>query len=75
MVKVLSIGANIIIPFIVLFLAFATFMGYIAEEIRGYYNYKWVAIALIVVGYLFQFYKKTMGLILVGISIFIWFLF
>lgn len=70
----LRIGVNIVIPFIILFLAFATWMGYIAENIRDYYNFKWVAMALLIAGYILQFYKRTAGLILVGLSVIGWFL-
>ena len=72
--NILRIGVNILIPLLILFLALATWMGYIAENIRDYYNYKWAAIALLVVGYILQFYKRMVGLILVGLGIFIWFL-
>jgi len=72
--NILRIGANILIPLLILFLIFATWMGYIAENIRDYYNYKWAAIALLVIGYILQFNKKLVGLILIGIGIFIWFL-
>ena len=72
--NILRIGVNIIIPLLILFLVFATWMGYVAENIREYYNYKWTAIALLVGGYILQFYKRMGGLILVGLGIFIWFL-
>jgi hypothetical protein len=72
--SVLRVGINILIPFLIVFLAFATWMGYIAENIRDYYNFKWVAIILLVAGYILQFYKKTIGLVLVGLSILSWFL-
>lgn len=72
--NVLRIGANILIPLLILFLAFATWMGYIAENTRDFYNFKWVAIALLVVGYILQFNKRMVELILVGLSIFMWFL-
>jgi len=73
-INILRIGANIVIPLLILFLVFATWMGYIAENIRDYYNYKWAAIALLGVGYILRFYKRMVGLILVGLGIFIWFL-
>lgn len=72
--NILRIGANILIPLLILFLAFATWMGYIAENIKDLYNYKWAAIALLVVGYILQFNKRIFGLILVGLGILIWFL-
>jgi len=72
--NVLRIGANILIPILILFMVLVTPMGYIAENIRDYYDLKWVAIALTVAGYILQFYKKTFGLILVGLSIIGWFL-
>ena len=72
--NVLRVGINILIPFLILFLVFATWMGYIAEDIRDFYNFKWVAIILLVAGYILQFYKKTIGFILVGLSIVSWFL-
>lgn len=71
----LKIGINILIPFIILFLVFSTFMGYIAESIRDYYNFKWLALTLMFAGYILQFFKKTIGLIVVVFSIFLWFLF
>ncbi|WGG44603.1 hypothetical protein [Rossellomorea sp. DA94] len=73
--SVLRVGINILIPFLILFLVFATWMGYIAENIRDYYNFKWGAILLLLAGYILQLYKKTIGLILVGLSIVSWFLF
>jgi len=72
--NILRIGANILIPLLILFLAFATWMGYIAENIKDLYNYKWAAIALLIVGYILQFNKRIFGLILVGLGILIWFL-
>jgi len=72
--NILRIGVNILIPLLILFLVFATWMGYVAENIREYYNYKWTAIALLLGGYILQFYKRMVGLILVGLGIFIWFL-
>ena len=72
--NILRIGVNILIPLLILFLGFATWMGYIAENTRDFYNYKWVAIALLVVGYILQFNKRMVGLILVGLGILIWFL-
>jgi len=72
--NILRVGANILIPLLILFLAFTTWMGYIAENIRDYYNFKWAAIALLVVGYILQFNKRMVGLILVGLGVFIWFL-
>jgi len=71
--NILRIGVNILIPLLILFLVFATWMGYVAENIREYYNYKWTAIALLLGGYILQFYKRMVGLILVGLGIFIWF--
>lgn len=72
--NVLRVGINILIPFLILFLVFATWMGYIAEDIKDFYNFKWVAIILLVAGYILQFYKNTIGLVLVGLSILSWFL-
>jgi len=72
--SVFRVGVNILIPFLILFLAFATWMGYIAENIRDYYNLKWIAILILVAGYILQFYKKTFGLMIVGLSILSWFL-
>ncbi|PFA69166.1 hypothetical protein CN378_04625 [Bacillus sp. AFS015802] len=72
--NVLRIGASILIPFLLLFLAFATWMGYIAENIRDYYHFKWAALLLLAAGYILQFYKITVGYILVVVSIIAWFL-
>ena len=72
--NILRIGVNILIPLLILFLAFATLMGYIAENIRDYYNYKWAAIALLVVGYILQVSSPNRDLVLVGLGIIIWFL-
>ncbi|WP_044338831.1 hypothetical protein [Rossellomorea aquimaris] len=65
---------NLLLPVLVLFLAFATWIGYIAENIRVSYHYKWGALLLFLVGYGLQFYKKTIGLVIVGLSLVIWFL-
>ncbi|MGM0751644.1 MAG: hypothetical protein ACQET6_06895 [Bacillota bacterium] len=65
---------NLLLPVLVLFLAFATWIGYIAEDIRVSYHYKWGALLLFLVGYGLQFYKKTIGLVIVGLSLVIWFL-
>jgi len=46
----------------------------LAEDIRDYYNFKWAALALLFAGYIVQFYKKSIGLLLVVVSIIIWFL-
>jgi hypothetical protein len=72
--NILRIGVNILIPLLILFLVFATWMGYISENIRDYYNYKWGAIALLVVGYILHFYKRMVGLIIVGLGTIVWFL-
>jgi len=72
--KFLWAGANILMPVLLLFLAFATWIGYIAEDIREYYHFKWAALLLLLVGYGVQFYKKTIGLIIVLLSLVIWFL-
>lgn len=69
---VLKTAINIVIPFLIAFLIFATWMGYIAESTREYYNFKWVAILILIAGYILQFYKKI-GLLLVVLSIIIWF--
>lgn len=71
----LKIGINVFIPFIFLFLVFSTWMGYIAEEIRNYYDYKWLMLGFLLAGYILQFYKKVIGLVVVGTSIYIWYLF
>ncbi|MDQ0483090.1 hypothetical protein QO000_002062 [Alkalihalobacillus hemicentroti] len=72
---VLKIILNALIPFIIIFLVFSTFMGYIAENIRDYYNFKWLALAFILGGYILQYYKWIFGLTVVVLSIYIWFLF
>ncbi|BCB05219.1 hypothetical protein [Bacillus sp. KH172YL63] len=71
--NVLRIGLNILIPFFIGFLAFATWMGYIAEHIRDDYNFKWIALLLMIAGYIIQFYKRTVGYVLVGLSVWWWF--
>lgn len=72
--NIMKIGINIFIPGLLLFLAFSTLIGYLAEDIRDYYNYKWAALALLFAGYMVQFYKKSLGLLLVIVSIVIWFM-
>jgi hypothetical protein len=72
--KFLWAGANILMPVLLLFLACATWIGYIAEDIREYYHFKWAALFLFLVGYSVQFYKKTIGLIIVLLSLVTWFL-
>ena len=71
---IMRIGVNILIPGLILFLAFSTLIGYIAEDIREYYNFKWAVLGLLLVGYIVQFYKKSIGLLLVVLSIVMWFL-
>ncbi|AJD90235.1 hypothetical protein JMA_09180 [Jeotgalibacillus malaysiensis] len=72
--KAIKIGSILIVPFIILFLIFSTWIGYIAESMSDYYDFKWLAIAGIVAGYMLQFYKTGVGLTLIVLSIFIWFL-
>ncbi|WRP07544.1 hypothetical protein U9J35_05075 [Rossellomorea aquimaris] len=72
--KFLWAGANILMPVLLLFLAFTTWIGYIAEDIPEYYHFKWADLLLLLVGYDVQFYKKTIGLIIVLLSLVIWFL-
>ncbi|MFC7785339.1 MULTISPECIES: hypothetical protein [unclassified Rossellomorea] len=72
--KFLWAAANILMPVLVLFLAFATWIGYIAEDIPEYYHFKWAALLLFLVGYAIQFYKKTIGLLIVLLSLVSWFL-
>jgi hypothetical protein len=70
--KVLWIGTNLLMPVLILFLAFATWIGYIAEDIRDYYDLKWAALGLVTAGYMVQFSKKTIGLVMIGAGIVIW---
>ncbi|WJV29652.1 hypothetical protein QTG56_00270 [Rossellomorea sp. AcN35-11] len=74
MMRFLWAGMNLLLPFLVLFLAFATWIGYIAEDIRVSYHFKWGAILLFLVGYGGQFYKKTIGVIILIVSLVLWFL-
>ncbi len=71
--NLLRIIINVTIPILTLFLIFATWMGYIAENIRDYYNVKWAGIALLLAGYIIQFYNRTLGFIVVILGIVIWF--
>ncbi|MDZ5712631.1 hypothetical protein [Jeotgalibacillus haloalkalitolerans] len=72
--KAVKIGSIVIIPFMILFLMFSTWIGYIAENIRDFYNFKWLAIAGMITGYILQFYKMWAGVIVIAVSIFVWFL-
>lgn len=72
--NVVRIGTNIIIPLLLVFLMIATAIGYIAEDIRDYYNLKWIAVLTILAGYTLQFFKQTFGLIIIGIGLIWWFL-
>lgn len=72
--NVVRIGTNIIIPLLLVFLMIATAIGYIAEDIRDYYNLKWIAVLTILAGYILQFFKQTFGLIIIGIGLIWWFL-
>lgn len=71
--NVVRIGTNIIIPLLLVFLMIATAIGYIAEDIRDYYNLKWIAVLTILAGYILQFSKQRFGLILIGLGLIWWF--
>lgn len=72
--NVVRIGTNVIIPLLLVFLVIATVIGYIAEDIRDYYNLKWIALLTILAGFILQFFKRIFGLILIGLGLIWWFL-
>ncbi|WP_175987362.1 hypothetical protein [Bacillus sp. Marseille-Q1617] len=67
-------AVNLLIPALLLLLIFATWIGYIAEDLRDYYDYKWAAIGLIILGYMLNFKKRMAGLIMVAVGVVAWFL-
>ncbi|MGR3762977.1 hypothetical protein [Rossellomorea sp. NS-SX7] len=72
--KYLWAAVNLLIPALLLFLMFSTWIGYIAEDIRDLYHVKWAAIVLIMIGYTLNFKKRLAGLIMVAVGVAAWFL-
>ncbi|MCA1054000.1 hypothetical protein LCM10_03290 [Rossellomorea aquimaris] len=65
---------NMLMPVVILFLAFATWIGYIAEELPDNYDWKWMAIFITVIGYIMQFTKKMGGILVIITGLFLWFM-
>ncbi|OAT83734.1 hypothetical protein A6P54_00040 [Bacillus sp. MKU004] len=72
--KYLWAAINLLIPVLLLFLIFSTWIGYIAESLRDFFHFKWAAICLIMLGYMLNFKKRAAGLIIVGVGTAAWFL-
>ncbi|OIU71766.1 hypothetical protein [Rossellomorea aquimaris] len=71
--KYLWAAINLLIPVLLLFLIFSTWIGYIAESLRDFYHFKWAAIGLILLGYMLNFKKRAAGLIIVTAGSAAWF--
>ena len=71
--KVVKVILNIVIPLVLMWLSFATIMGYIAESYSATYNYKWLALLLSFVGYILQYFRFFLGQAIVVAGIFLWF--
>jgi len=71
--KVVKVILNIVIPLVLMWLSFATIMGYIAESRPASLDYKWLALLLSFGGYILQYFRFFLGQVIVVAGIFLWF--
>jgi hypothetical protein len=72
--KYLWAAINLLIPVLLLFLMFSTWIGYIAENLSDFYHFKWAAVGLIFLGYMLNYKMRAYGLSIVAVGVISWFL-
>lgn len=70
--KGLDIAINVIVLLGLMLLISGTWMGYIAEYVRPTYDYKWLCILGIVIGFILKFFNKIIGLVIIVAGFIAW---